>query len=133
MLRSKTGEPFVSPRLLVTFLAKAITPGMQAAIMVVAPSILQCRRKSVRSKIVDGAEDNDLRGPDDEARGIIGKVLAGEDFEKKSGIVGGDTGGTKYIRTDAGRPLEGVHFVQRPYAKCGADRKHFPLVLPGME
>lgn len=132
MFRSKTDESFVSPRLLVKPLTKGPSPGMQAAMMVVAPSILQCRRQSVQSRVVDGVEDNDVRGPDDVARGIIGEVLASEDFGKKSGIVGGDTGGTKHIRTDAGRPLKGGHFVHRSYAKCGAERKLFPPAHRGV-
>ena len=103
MLSSKTG----SPRLLVTLLTKALSTGIQATMIVVAPSILQCRRRSVRNGGVDDAEDDDSRGPDDEVGDIIGEVLASEGG-KKNNPIGGDTGSTKQIRTDTGRPLKGA-------------------------
>ena len=130
MLSSKTG----SPRLLVTLLTKALSTGIQATMIVVAPSILQCRRRSVRNGGVDDAEDDDSRGPDDEVGDIIGEVLASEGG-KKNNPIGGDTGSTKQIRTDTGRPLKGGrgHFVHQSYAEYGAKHELLPPVHPSSE
>ena len=77
-----------------------------------------------RESGVDAAEDNDLRGPNDEIGGIIGEILASE-ARKASGLIDGDNGDTKHVRTDWGRLLKWEHSVHRSYAECGAKRKVF--------
>ena len=81
-----------------------------------------------RESGVDTAKDNDLRGPDDEVGGIIGEVLASE-AGKASGLIDGDNGDTKHVRSDWGRLLRWEHSVHRSYAECGAKRKVFCLPL----